>query len=101
MAWTYVAHRGNAAPAKDAGTATVSVSPSAALVVGSVIIARCVSDNIGTTDSGASSEHTVTDNVTPTNTWTKIREQRRSPTAVAGDGVVASVWVCKVTTQIG
>ncbi len=80
---------------KTAGSSIV-VNPTATLDVGDIIFARCVSDNLGTTTAD-STEHTVTDS--KGNTWIRDKERRFSAGA-ADDGVVISLWRCKITTQI-
>jgi len=95
MAWTYIAHRGNTNTKVNGNS--ISVSPSANLAVGTIAIVRCVADNIGTTD-GESGEHTVSDS--KANTWTKIREQRRSSGGVPADGVTASIWISQISVAI-
>jgi hypothetical protein len=93
--WTFVAHRGSANN-KTAGT-SISMNPNANLAVGRVIVVRCVSNN----PPGASGEtnyHTVSS--IPSNAWTKIREQTRSPGGTGNDGVTASLWICQITSQI-
>lgn len=95
MAWTFTAARGSAGD-RTADT-TISMNPSANLVVGAIVVVTCASDNNGTTDS-ETSEHTLADS--QSNRWHKVREQCSSSGA-ANDGVTGSAWLCKVTTQIG
>lgn len=86
MAWAFVAHRGSANN-KVAGT-TISVSPSANLDVGDIIVVRCVSD-----DSATNNGHTVSDS--KGNVWTLLRQQF-SP----GTDATSSLWASKLTASI-
>ena len=90
-----LAFRGQASH-ETSGT-TVSVSPTITIPVGALAVATGVSDNTATA-SGETTEHTVTDSVG--NTWTRLIEAARANGAAA-DGVTGSVWLTKVTTQIG
>lgn len=91
---TTITARGSAV--SNASGTTLSVSPSANLVVGKVIFVSCVSDNNQTTD-GASTFHSVSD--TDGHTWTKISEWTETDGA-ADDGVTVSLFATKVVTQI-
>ncbi|HKX46159.1 MAG TPA: hypothetical protein VJP77_05615 [Planctomycetota bacterium] len=95
LGWSFVAVRGTAGDRTS--DTTISMNPSANLVVGAIVVVLCASDNVGTTDS-ETSEHTVADSVG--NKWHKVREHCSSSGA-QDDGVTGSVWLCKVTTQIG
>lgn len=77
--------------------ASLAVSPTAALTVGKVIFVSCVSDNL-TTVEGPSTYHLVTD--TDGHTWTRVFE-RTDTAGAAADGSTTSLWVTKVTTEIG
>ncbi len=95
MAWAYVAHRGNAS--NKISSLSVSRVPTANLPVNAIIVVRCSSDNLSTTD-GTSSNHTsVTDD--KGNTWEKISEWTETSGA-ANDGVTVSLWITKITTEI-
>lgn len=94
-AFTAVAARGSLASGTG-NTNVYSVSPSADLVVGKIIIVSAVSDNEDTT-SGATSFHAVTDS--QNHTWTKVFEETDTD-GVADDGSTTSLWWTKVRTQI-
>ena len=99
MSIAFVAHRGSNTN-KTSGT-TISVSPSANLAVGALIIVRCTSDNIGGS-TGETDWHAISDS--KGNTWTKIREH--TPTSFYGSGTDAgsvathSTYVSKLTVAI-
>lgn len=76
---------------------STAISPSAAITVGKIACLSVCTDNIQTTD-GASTNHSVTD--TDGHTWTKIFEHTES-SGVAADGVTSSLWMTKVTAEIG
>lgn len=78
-----------------AGT-TVVVNPTEAIPVGTMLVARCVSDNAATSD-GETSEHTV--DSSPAHDWVKLREQCEAG-AGANAGVTVSLWATKITTQL-
>jgi len=94
MAWAFVAHRGSA-NAKASAT-TISVSPTAALAVDSIIIVRGCTDNGSGDVGGESNRHSVSDS--KGNTWTKIREHNSG--GGAASGVIGSLFISKITTQI-
>lgn len=76
---------------------TFAISPSAAITVGKIACFSAVTDNLQTT-SGPSTDHSVTD--TDGHTWTKIFEETGS-SGVAADGLTVSLWMTKVTAEIG
>lgn len=76
---------------------TLTISPSSAITVGKIACITVAADNIATTD-GASTDHSVSD--TDGHTWTKIFEETESSGA-ATDGVTVSLWMTKVTSEIG
>ena len=94
MAITSITARGSAV--SNANGTTLSVSPSANIVVGKVLLVASASDNNQTTD-GQSSFHTVSDS--KGNTWIKITEYTETDGA-ADDGVSVSLWLSLITTQI-
>jgi hypothetical protein len=95
MAWAFVANRGSGTDKTSAGL--LNVSPIANLNVGAVVVVVGVGDNTSTTN-GATTDHIVSDS--KGNSWTRIAEVTRSPTAVANDGTTVSEWVAQITTQI-
>lgn len=81
---------------KASGT-TITISPSAAIAVGKIAFVRVAADNIGTTNA-FSSEHSIAD--TDGHTWTKATEYRKANGAAA-DGLTESIFLTKVTAEIG
>lgn len=94
MAITGITARGSAV--SNANGTTLSVNPSANIVVGKVLLVASASDNNQTTD-GVSSFHTVSDS--KGNEWFKINEYTETDGA-ADDGVTVSLWGSIITTQI-
>lgn len=94
MAITGITARGSAV--SNANGTTLSVNPSANIVVGEVLLAASASDNDQTTD-GVSSLHTISDS--KGNTWYKITEYTETDGA-SNDGVTVSLWGSLITTQI-
>jgi len=78
---------------------SISVSPSANLTVGKLIIVNCVTDNdsVAVSDGPSSRHSTVADS--KSNSWGKLAEYTDSDGAAA-DGVTISTWASKITTQI-
>lgn len=92
MAWSFAGGRGSNNN-KTSG-AVLSVSPSANIGAGAVLLAVCISDNLQ--NASATKDHAVTD--FDGNTWVKIAEI--SNAAPAGGGITLSLWLCHVTTAI-
>jgi len=94
-AFSGVTARGSAV--NSANHTSLSVSPSANLTVGKLVIVTAVSNNKQTTD-GDSTEHTISD--TQGHTWNKVFERTETDGA-QNDGSTSSLWWTIVTTQIG
>ncbi len=102
MAITFTATRGEANGGTTAAT-TIGVSPGVTLDVGDEITVVVTANNVGTTDADDTGEiASVADNSTQTgtaNTWTKLKERRRSLGA-AGDGAVVAIFQSRLTRSI-
>ncbi len=94
-AFSAVTARGEAS--EEVNDSSISVSPSANLTVGKIIVVSATTDNAATAD-GASTLHSISD--TRSNTWIKVFEETETDGA-ANDGATVSLWWTKVTTQIG
>lgn len=77
--------------------ASHAISPDAAITVGKIACLTVIADNLQTTD-GASTDHSVAD--TDGHVWTNIFEETES-SGGASDGLTVSLWMTKVTSEIG
>ena len=97
MAFSAITARGSAT--EKVSDTTISVSPSANLTVGKVVIVQCATDNDSTAVSdGSSTRHSLADS--QGNTWVKIAEYTDAD-GTAASGVTISLWRTVITTQIG
>lgn len=80
-----------------ASDTSLTVSPTANLTIGKLVIVSAVTDNAQTTD-GTSTLHTITD-TTGANTWTKVLEETETDGA-ANDGSTTSLWYTIVSNTI-
>src|SRR5574341_1371608 len=94
MAWGTFAYRGNTS--EKTSDTSIAISPTANLLVDEIIFVFCETDNSATTQ-GETTNHSLADS--KGNTWTKLIEFTRTAGS-ANDGVTASLWATKVTTQI-
>jgi len=95
MAWTYV--MATISAQNKVSSTTLSGYPFANLPVGAIIAVQCSTDNPAGPE-GETNYHSLSDS--KGNTWTKIREQTRSPAGSAADGVTSSLWISQLTTEI-
>src|SRR3990172_12230453 len=98
MAFSAITARGQALT--ETGGTTLSMNPSANLVVNKLVFVMAVTDNSATADGPSSTHTSVADNAPSTNNlWRKITEYTETDGS-AGDGCTVSVWGCRITTQI-
>jgi hypothetical protein len=90
--WNFVAHRGSA-NAKT-GATSISVSPSAEIPAGAIVLVRCVSFPVNA--EGDTNFHSVSDS--KSHTWTKLHEHSRFPSS--GNGATNSLWMAKLTSAL-
>jgi len=90
--WAFVAHRGSA-NAKT-GATSISVSPSAEIPAGAIVLVRCASFPVNA--EGDTNFHSVADS--KSHTWTKLREHSRFPSS--GNGTTNSLWMAKLTSAL-
>lgn len=76
---------------------SVAISPTAAITVDKIACLSAITDNAPTSD-GPSTQHAVTD--TDGHVWTKVFEETETDGA-ADDGCTISLWMTKVTSEIG
>lgn len=76
---------------------SIAFSPAAAITVGKIACLSAITDNAPTSD-GPSTQHAVTD--TDGHVWTLICEETETDGA-ADDGCTISLWMAKVTSEIG
>jgi hypothetical protein len=95
VAWAFVAERGTAA---DKTTAvSMSMSPSASIPAGAILVVRCAADNELASADGETTQHAVTDS--KGNTYTRLVEFSRNAGAKRG-GVVKSLFISKLQTGL-
>ncbi len=98
MAFSAVTARGS--NTGQAGASTITVQPSANLVVGRLVVVTVHTDNIGTADGTSTDHSSVADNASGSqNVWRKATEKTDTD-GVAADGAVVSVWYSVLKTQI-
>jgi len=95
MAFSAVTARGS--NTSNTNGTTLSVSPSANLLVDEIVFFSVTTDNIATVD-GASTNHSVADS--QGNTWNKVFEVTETDGA-GNDGSTTSLWWSRISTQIG
>lgn len=84
---------------KTAATSHTFAVATASVLVGDAAMFGCAADNLATVDGNSNTHTSVTD--TGGNVWEKIYEQTNTVGGAAGDGITASLWLCRnVTGQI-
>jgi hypothetical protein len=81
-----------------ASSTTQTISPSSAIVVDRIAWVSVAADNISTSD-GDTTDHSISD--TDSHTWSKVFEHTNTEAGAGADGVTVSLWLTKVTSEIG
>jgi hypothetical protein len=81
-----------------ANGASIGFSPTAALVLGRLVVVTVVTDNFATPTGPTTRHSTLVD--TKGNVWHKLFEHTHSDAGAANDGCTVSVWYSVLTTQI-